>query len=302
MKYIKLFENFSNIDKAKLKENIEACLVELTDKGFEITTIIDDKYINVEIVKGYNEDNFLHHSDDFELHEIEDEIKQVSDYISEMYDDVIFEYIPETRFDNPAYSELEKIPNGLDLIRFDLYVHTEKGPTGLRNYESYEQEPDKDWSVNSKGSSKVNRFHFDNGFLSDEEGLRERVRNIFIELEDTNHDVTIDIDKLSISVFIDASDTIVRAGTNYSPINNELNEYSIDYDLTKECCETFVEYIKERNPNVYSRLGLNTKYTIEYYDLEKGSSTKNWIREYSEEFPSIELKNKMTELKITLSV
>ena len=145
----------------------------------------------------------------------------------------------------------------------------------IKLFESYEQEPDKDWSVNSKGSSKVNRFHFDNGFLSDEEGLRERVRDIFIELEDTSHDVTIDIDKLSISVFIDASDTIVRAGTNYSPINNELNEYSIDYDLTKDCCETFVEYIKDRNPNVDSRLGLNTKYTIEYYDLEKGSGTKS---------------------------
>ncbi len=298
MRYIKLFERFN--DRNKLKENIEACLVELRDKGFEITTIIDDKYINVEIVKGYNEDDFLHHSDDFELHEIEDEIRQVSDYIGEMYDDVIFEYIPETRFDNPGYSELEKIPDGLDLIRFDIYAHIEKA--GLRTYESYEQEPDKDWSVNSKGSSKVNRFNFDNGFLSDEEGLRERVRNIFIELEDKDHDVTIDIDKLGIGVTIEASEKMVRAGTNYSPINNELNEYSIDYDLTKDCCETFIEYIKERNPNVNSRLGLNTKYTIEYYDLEKGSRTKDWIREYSEEFPSIELKNKMTELKIMLSV
>ena len=34
MRYIKLFESFN--DRDKLKENISACLVELSDKGFEI--------------------------------------------------------------------------------------------------------------------------------------------------------------------------------------------------------------------------------------------------------------------------
>jgi hypothetical protein len=32
MKYIKLFENFSKVDKAKLRENISACLVRIISK------------------------------------------------------------------------------------------------------------------------------------------------------------------------------------------------------------------------------------------------------------------------------
>ena len=299
MRYIKLFEGF-NEDKENLRDDISASLVELHDKGFDIQVTISTNNIIVEIRK---QESF--EDGEFMFDEIEDEIKQLCDYMSEKYSDLEIDYSPETRWTNDSYSSLEEIPEDVifsDLIAFDLFFTNKSGYFTEKTYENYEQEPDKDGSVNSKGSSKVNRFHFDNGFLSDEEGLRERVRDIFIELEDTSHDVTIDIDKLSISVFIDASDTIVRAGTNYSPINNELNEYSIDYDLTKDCCETFIEYIKDRNPNVDSRLGLNTKYTIEYYDLEKGSGTKEWIREYSEEFPRIELKNKITELKITLSV
>lgn len=296
MRYIKLFENFSKVDKVKLKENIEACLVELTDKGFEITTIIDDKYINVEIVKGYNEDDFLHHSDDFELHEIEDEIKQVSDYIGEMYDNVIFEYIPETRFDNKQYDVLEDIPDGLDLIRFDLYVHTEKGPTGLRTYESYEQE-DKDY-LGHRASSGVNRHGFSTGFLKDEEGLKEMIRNIFIELEDTNHRVFIDIDKLSIVVDVEP---IFK-----DEINNEIYDYSVDYDIAKECSESFVEYIKERNPNIDSRVGLNVKYNIEYYENVKGddgvTKYKNWGKKSFTEFPGEEWRDKIFQLKIILSV
>jgi len=210
-----------------------------------------------------------------------------------MYD-IDTEYIPETRWDNILYTNLKDIPDGLDLIRFDVYFYFNK------TNENYEQ--DKDWSVISKGSSKVNNYHFDKGFLSNEEELKERVRNIFIELEDTDHDVSISIDKLSISVFIEASEKMVRAGTAFSEINNEPNEYSIDYDLTKDCCETFIEYIKDRNPNVDSRLGLNTKYTIEYYNLEKGSGIKDWKREYLDVFPSPWIKDKITELKITLSV
>jgi hypothetical protein len=299
MRYIKLFESFN--DRDKLKENIAACLVELYDKGFEITTVINDSYINIEISKKGSDEEiegdpaFYQGYDSFELDEIEDEIIQVSDYVSETYD-IDTEYIPETRWDNVLYTNLKDIPDGLDLIRFDVYFYFNK------TNENYEQEPDKDWSVISKGSSKVNRFHFDTGFLSDEEALKERVRNIFIELEDTDHDVTIDIDKLGIGVNIEASEKMVRAGTAFSDINDELNEYSIDYDLTKECCETFVEYIKERNPNVDSRLGLNTKYTIEYYIIDKSTGIKDWKREYLHVFPSPWIKNKITKLKITLSV
>ena len=35
MRYIKLFENFSLSKHIKIRENIESCLVELTDKGFD---------------------------------------------------------------------------------------------------------------------------------------------------------------------------------------------------------------------------------------------------------------------------
>ena len=180
----------------------------------------------------------------------------------------------------------------------------------IKLYENFSKVEDKDYLDHKKSriwyksdkTSSVNRPYFSTGFLKDEEGLKERVRNIFIELEDTDHDVSISIDKLSISVFIEASEKMVRAGTAFSELNDELNEYSIDYDLTKDCCEAFIEYIKDRNPNIDSRLGLNTKYTIEYYNLEKGSGIKEWRREYLDVFPSPWIKNKINELKITLSV
>ena len=272
MRYIKLFENFSKVDKVKLKENIEACLVELRDKGFEITTIIDDKYINVEIVKGYNEDDFLHHSDDFELHEIEDEIKQVSDYIGEMYDNVIFEYIPETRFDNPGYSKLEEIPDGLDLIRFDLYAHTEKGPTGTRTYENYEQEPDKDWGKD--------------GFETNKEKLKKRVEDIFLELVDENYLIDVEISFMSITVSIQFNNENVQSF--------EENKY-IDNELVKDYVETFIEYIKERNKNIDSELGLGVR-----YELNQGQNAmhRKYIYDY---YPEPEY-NTIAELKIVLGI
>ena len=76
MRYIKLFESFN--DRDKLKENIAACLVELSDKGFEITIDINDSYINIEISKKGGEIEgdpaFYQGWDNFELDEIEDEI------------------------------------------------------------------------------------------------------------------------------------------------------------------------------------------------------------------------------------
>ncbi len=127
MRYIKLFENFSLSKHIKIRENIESCLVELTDKGFEVSTYVDYKYINVEIVKDYNDYDALHNSEDFELCDIQDDVKQLTDYISETYHDKLLrvEYIPETRFNNNVYSKLEDIPDGLDLIRFDVYFYFE---------------------------------------------------------------------------------------------------------------------------------------------------------------------------------
>lgn len=60
---------------------------------------------------------------------------------------------------------------------------------------------DKDYGY-SRVSSNINKHHFSHGFLKYEEELKEIVGNIFIELEDTNHTVLIDIDKLSIVVDI----------------------------------------------------------------------------------------------------
>jgi hypothetical protein len=293
MRYIKLFESFN--DRDKLKENIAACLVELSDKGFEITTVINDSYINIEISKKGSDDEiegdpaFYQGYDSFVLDEIEDEIIQVSDYVSETYD-IDTEYIPETRWDNVLYTNLKDIPDGLDLIRFDVYFYFNK------TNENYEQE-DKDY-LGHKASSGVNRHGFSTGFLKDEEGLKEIVRNIFIELEDTNHRVFIDVDKLSIVVDIEPifKDEIV----------NEIYDYSVDYDIAKECSESFVEYIKERNPNIDSRVGLNVKYKIEYYENVKSddgvTKYKNWGKESFTEFPGEEWRDKIFQLKIILSV
>jgi hypothetical protein len=206
-----------------------------------------------------------------------------------MYD-IDTEYIPETRWDNVLYTNIKDIPDGLDLIRFDVYFYFNK------TNENYEQE-DKDY-LGHKASSGVNRHGFSTGFLKDEEGLKEIVRNIFIELEDTNHRVFIDVDKLSIVVDIEPifKDEIV----------NEIYDYSVDYDIAKECSESFVEYIKERNPNIDSRVGLNVKYKIEYYENVKGddgvTKYKNWGKESFTEFPGEEWRDKIFQLKIILSV
>ncbi len=215
MRYIKLFENFSLSKHIKIRENIESCLVELTDKGFD----------------------------------------------------------------------------GLDLIRFDVYFYFEN----LGMFESLSD--DKDY-LGHNASSGVNRHHFSQGFLKNEEGLREMVRNIFIELEDTNHRVFIDVDKLSIVVDVEP---IFK-----DEINNEIYDYSVDYDMAKECSESFVEYIKERNPNIDNRVGLNVKYNIEYYENVKGddgvTKYKNWGKKSFTEFPGEEWRDKIFQLKIILSL
>jgi hypothetical protein len=275
MRYIKLFESFSNIDKTKLKENIEACLVELFDKDFEILTIVDNRYINISIERKGDENEIegdpnFYTGYDFELYEIEDEIRQVCDYISEMYDNVTFEYIPETRWDNPGYSKLEQIPDGLVLTRFDLYAHVEKSV--LRTYESYEQEEDKDWGKD--------------GFETNKEELEKRVEDIFVELVDEGYLVDVEVSFMSIAVSIQLNNENVQSF--------EENKY-IDNELVKDYVETFIEYIKERNKNIDSELGLEVR-----YELNQGQNAmyRKYIYDY---YPEPEY-NTIAELKIVLGV
>lgn len=60
--------------------------------------------------------------------------------------------------------------------------------------------------------------------------------------------------------------------------------YSVDYDIVKECSENFVEYIKDRNTNIDNRIGLKVKYSIEFYDNvinDYGTiKYKNWDKRY----------------------
>lgn len=168
----------------------------------------------------------------------------------------------------------------------------------LKLFEDFSKVEDKDYG-DSRGSSNINKHHFSHGFLKYEEELKEIVRNIFIELEDTNHTVLIDIDKLSIVVDIEP---IVE-----DQINNEMHNYSVDYDIVKECSENFVEYIKERNPNIDNRIGLKVKYSIEFYDNvinDYGTiEYKNWGKRYFyDEFPHEEWKGKIFQLKIVLGL
>jgi hypothetical protein len=269
MKYIKLFENFSNIDKAKLKENIAACLVELYDKGFEITTIINDSYINIEISKKGDDEiegdpAFYQGYDNFELDEIEDEIIQVSDYVSEMYD-IDTEYIPETRWDNILYTNLKDIPDGIDLIRFDVYFYFNK------TNENYEQEPDKDWG--------------NDGFETNKEELEKRVEDIFVELVDEGYLVDAEVSFLSINVHINRlKDNVYEDGI------------FIDNELVRNCAEEFVEYIRERNPKTQSELGLGVRYEINYGQL---AMHRSYIYD---NFPGPEWDNKIVDLKIALSI
>ena len=268
MKYIKLFESFN--DRDKLKENISACLVELSDKGFEITTVINDSYINIEISKKGNDEiegdpAFYQGYNNFELDEIEDEIIQVSDYVSETYD-IDTEYIPETRWDNVLYTNLKDIPDGLDLIRFDVYFYFNK------TNENYEQEEDKDWGKD--------------GFETNKEELKKRVENIFLELVDENYLVDVEISFMSIAVSIQLNNENVQSF--------EENKY-IDNELVKDYAETFIEYIKERNNNIDSELGLGVR-----YELNQGQNAmhRKYIYDY---YPEPEY-NTIAELKIVLGI
>ena len=133
-------------DKSKIRENIDSCLVELRDKGFDINIIIYDDYINVDIQKQGDIDNdenfyepgtgtFMDGYDEFDLYEIEDEVIQLEDYIKAKYD-VDVEYIPETKYDMKSYYNLKDIlpyvgrcniqTHDLNIIRFDIYFKIKK--------------------------------------------------------------------------------------------------------------------------------------------------------------------------------
>jgi hypothetical protein len=158
------------------------------------------------------------------------------------------------------------------LIRFDLYAHTEKGPTGTRTYESYEQEPDKDWGKD--------------GFETNKEELKKRVENIFLELVDENYLVDVEISFMSIAVSIQLNNENVQSF--------EENKY-IDNELVKDYAETFIEYIKERNNNIDSELGLGVR-----YELNQGQNAMH--RKYIyDDYPEPEY-NTITELKIVLGI
>lgn len=270
MRYIKLYENFR--DRDKLKENIAACLVELSDKGFEITTIIDDSYINIEISKKGGDEiegdpAFYQGWDSFELDEIEDEIIQVSDYVSETYD-IDTEYIPETRWDNILYTNIKDIPDGLDLIRFDVYFYFNK------TNENYEQEPDKDWGKD--------------GFETNEKELKKRVENIFVELVDEGYLVDVEISFMSISVSI-KRDSELELMQEFSD-----NKF-IDNEFVRDYVEIFIEYIRERNKNIHSEIGLRVR-----YELNQGQNAMH--RKYIyDEFPGPE-NSQIVELEIVLGV
>ena len=268
MRYIKLFESFN--DRDKLKENIAACLVELSDKGFEITTVINDSYINIEISKKGGDDEiegdpaFYQGWDSFELDEIEDEIIQVSDYVSETYD-IDTEYIPETRWDNILYTNIKDIPDGLDLIRFDVYFYFNK------TNENYEQEPDKDWGKD--------------GFETNKEELKKRVEDIFVELVDEGYLVDVEVSFLSINVHINRlEDNLYEDGI------------FIDNELVGNCAEEFVEYIRDRNPKTNSEIGLGVRYEVNY---GQHAMHRSYIYD---NFPGPEWNNKIVDLKIALSI
>lgn len=269
MRYIKLFEGF-NEDKENLRDDISASLVELYDKGFDIQVTISTMNIFVEIKK---QESF--EDGEFMFDEIEDEVKQLCDYMSEKYSDLEIYYSPETRWNNDSYDSLEEIPEDIifsDIIAFDLSFTNKSGYFTEKTYESYEQEEDKDWGKD--------------GFETNKEELKKRVENIFLELVDENYLVDVEISFMSISVSIQLNNENVQSF--------EENKY-IDNELVKDYAETFIEYIKERNNNIDSELGLGVR-----YELNQGQNAmhRKYIYDY---YPEPEY-NTIAELKIVLGI
>lgn len=271
MRYIKLYENFR--DKDRLKRNIEDCLVELKDDGFNIETIIYDSYINIEI-KNITTHNFIV---EFELSDIKEYIIQLVDYMKEKYSNLNIKYVPETRWENGTYDNLDDIPSEyLDLISFNIYFNwvyaDADGVVTSLIYENYEQEEDSDWGKD--------------GFGSNEKELKKRVENIFVELVDEGYLVDVDISFMSIAVSIQLNNK------NFQTF--EENKF-IDNEFVRDYVEMFIEYIRERNKNIHSEIGLRVR-----YELNQGQNAMH--RKYIyDEFPGPE-NSQIVELKIVLGV
>lgn len=243
MRYIKLFENFNKVDIDKLKENIEACLVELSDKRFEVYTIVGENYINIEISKkGDEENNFYQGYDSFELDEIENDIKQVCDYISEMYDNIYFVYIPETRWDNKSYHTLEEIPGGLDLVRFDLYVHTEK-----------------------YFNKVITESLIDDMILSDDELKRlwYNIKGIFVDLEDKKYDISLTSYNKTTGLDVTLISPIREPLKYENIVDNTFEDFMKDYYSNDEV--TFLYTYYDNNDRVNSTRKLSEEIMKKYF-------------------------------------
>lgn len=142
----------------------------------------------------------------------------------------------------------------------------------IKLFESYEQEQDKDWGKD--------------GFETNKEELKKRVEYIFLELVDENYLIDVEISFMSITVSIQLNNENVQSF--------EENKY-IDNELVKDYVETFIEYIKERNKNIDSEIGLRVR-----YELNQGQNAMH--RKYIyDDYPGPEY-NTIAELKIVLGV
>lgn len=261
MRYIKLYENFLNKDI--LEKNIEDCLVELRDDGFNIETTIYDSYVNVEIQKDNKE---------FELYDIKEYIIQLVDYMKEKYRNLEILYVPETRFKNDSYSNLDDINSEyLDMTCFNIYFKWVYSDDEVTSLIENNQEQDKDWGKD--------------GFETNKEELKKRVEDIFVELVDEGYLVDVEISFLSINVHINRlEDNVYEDGI------------FIDNELVGNCAEEFVEYIRDRNPKTHSEIGLGVRYEVNY---GQHAMHRSYIYD---NFPGTEWNNKIVDLKIVLSI
>lgn len=298
MRYLKLYENFyqDNNDKDKLSDNIESSLVNLVDIGFVVDVSVGNDAILIEIKKKGDPEirrqtlTINQGWDFFTFDDIEDDIRLLSDYLNDKYKDIKIEYSPETRWDNKSYFNLDDIDNGTDLVSFDIYIK-EIPKNNIFIKENFTRPIDagnnnKDWGKD--------------GFKGNESDLEQSIKNIFVELEDDNHVIDVRLGKMAITISLEhrQKDEVNNEGLDLTPIN---------YELTKECSESVLEYIIERNPDLSNRNGIQVMYQVEHYNIVENEDTgtiyKDWQRDsIYKKFPGDEWKDKIIQLKIYISV
>lgn len=293
MRYLKLYEDYSDqfkflndttLNKEKLVDDLMGALVELIDRKFNVNVTPGRNSLWIEIKKigDPNGDQFYNGWDEFELDEIEEDVRQVSDYIKSKYNDILIEYSPETRWENKCFFSLDDI-NIKDIICFDIYI----------KYNNVSES-----FVRPVNGGTNNKDWDSDGFKSNKDGLKEAIENIFIELEDDGHTLDVRLGKMGIAVTIEHKQR--------DEVNNEVIELvPVNYELSKECSESVFEYIKERNPDLQSKVGIDIKYQIEHYTVVDSEDTvyKDWKRDIVyDDFPSIEWKDKIIQLKIYLTI